>query len=289
MTATARTSARILNGNALAARIRAGLAEEARALTARGAQPGLAVVLVGDDPASHIYVRKKTEACAEAGFRTFDHRLPATTSEDELLGLVATLNADRRVDGILVQVPLPKGIDARRVLLAVDPTKDVDGFHPDNLGRLLMGEPRFIACTPFGIMKLIEEAGLPLAGTDAVVVGRSNTVGKPIAALLIAADATVTVCHSRTRDLAAVVGRADVLVAAAGRAEMIRGAWIKPGAVVIDVGINRLPTGKLVGDVEFAAAAERASAITPVPGGVGPMTVAMLLSNTLLAARNRAR
>jgi methylenetetrahydrofolate dehydrogenase (NADP+) / methenyltetrahydrofolate cyclohydrolase len=286
---TATTSARILDGKALAARIRAGLAEEARALTARGAQPGLAVVLVGDDPASHIYVRKKTEACAEAGFRTFDHRLPATTSEEELLGLVAKLNADRQVDGILVQVPLPKGIDARRVLLAVDPAKDVDGFHPDNLGRLLMGEPRFVACTPFGIMKLIEEAGLPLAGTDAVVVGRSNTVGKPIAALLIAADATVTVCHSRTRDLAAVVGRADVLVAAAGRAEMIRGAWIKPGAVVIDVGINRLPSGKLVGDVEFAAAAERASAITPVPGGVGPMTVAMLLSNTLLSARTRAR
>ncbi len=289
MTATARTSARILDGKALAARIRAGLADEARALTARGAQPGLAVVLVGDDPASHIYVRKKTEACAEAGFRTFDHRLPATTSEDELLALVAALNADRQVDGILIQVPLPKGIDARRVLLAVDPAKDVDGFHPDNLGRLLMGEPRFVACTPFGIMKLIEEAGLPLAGADAVVVGRSNTVGKPIAALLIAADATVTVCHSRTRDLAAVVGRADVLVAAIGRAEMIRGAWIKPGAVVIDVGINRLPSGKLVGDVEFAAAAERASAITPVPGGVGPMTVAMLLSNTLLSARARAR
>ena len=247
------------------------------------------MVLVGDDPASHIYVRKKTEACAEAGFRTFDHRLPATTSEDQLLALVAALNADRQVDGILIQVPLPKGIDARRVLLAVDPAKDVDGFHPDNLGRLLMGEPRFVACTPFGIMKLIEEAGLPLAGADAVVVGRSNTVGKPIAALLIAADATVTVCHSRTRDLAAVVGRADVLVAAVGRAEMIRGAWIKPGAVVIDVGINRLPSGKLVGDVEFAPAAARASAITPVPGGVGPMTVAMLLSNTLLSARARAR
>jgi methylenetetrahydrofolate dehydrogenase (NADP+)/methenyltetrahydrofolate cyclohydrolase len=286
MTATASTSARILDGKALAARIRAGLAEEARALTARGAQPGLAVVLVGDDPASHIYVRKKTEACAEAGFRTFDHRLPATTSEDQLLALVAALNADRQVDGILIQVPLPKGIDARRVLLAVDPAKDVDGFHPDNLGRLLMGEPRFVACTPFGIMKLIEEAGLPLAGADAVVVGRSNTVGKPIAALLIAADATVTVCHSRTRDLAAVVGRADVLVAAVGRAEMIRGAWIKPGAVVIDVGVNRLASGKLTGDVEFDSAKERASAITPVPGGVGPMTICMLLYNTLKAAKN---
>jgi len=281
-------AARILDGKALAARIRAGLADEARALTARGVQPGLAVVLVGDDPASHIYVRNKTKACEEAGFRTFDHRLPATTPEGDLLALVAKLNADPAVDGILVQVPLPPGIDARRVLLAVDPAKDVDGFHPDNLGRLLMGEPRFIACTPFGIMKLIEEAGVPLSGAEAVVVGRSNTVGKPIAALLIAADATVTVCHSRTRDLAAAVGRADVLVAAIGRPEMVRGAWIKPGAVVIDVGINRLPSGKLAGDVEFAVAKERASAITPVPGGVGPMTVAMLLSNTLASARRRA-
>jgi methylenetetrahydrofolate dehydrogenase (NADP+)/methenyltetrahydrofolate cyclohydrolase len=233
-------------------------------------------------------VGKKTEACAEAGFRAFDYRLPAATAEADLLALIAKLNADPAVDGILVQVPLPPGIDARRVLLAVDPAKDVDGFHPDNLGRLLLGEPRFIACTPFGIMKLIEEAGVPLSGAEAVVVGRSNTVGKPIAALLIAADATVTVCHSRTRDLAAAVGRADVLVAAIGRPEMIRGAWIKPGAVVIDVGINRLPTRKLVGDVEFAVAKERASAITPVPGGVGPMTVAMLLSNTLASARRRA-
>jgi methylenetetrahydrofolate dehydrogenase (NADP+)/methenyltetrahydrofolate cyclohydrolase len=277
-------AAKILDGKALAARIRAGLAEEARALTARGVQPGLAVVLVGDDPASHIYVGKKTEACAEAGFRAFDYRLPAATPEADLLALIAKLNADPAVDGILVQVPLPPGIDARRVLLAVDPNKDVDGFHPDNLGRLLMGEPRFVACTPFGIMKLIEEAGVPLSGAEAVVVGRSNTVGKPIAVLLIAADATVTVCHSRTRDLAAAVGRADVLVAAIGRPEMIRGAWIKPGAVVIDVGINRLPTGKLVGDVEFAVAKERASAITPVPGGVGPMTVATLMQNTLEAA-----
>jgi methylenetetrahydrofolate dehydrogenase (NADP+)/methenyltetrahydrofolate cyclohydrolase len=270
-------AAKILDGKALAARIRAGLAEEARALIARGIQPGLAVVLVGDDPASHIYVGKKTEACAEAGFRAFDYRLPANTAEADLLTLITKLNADPAVDGILVQVPLPPGIDERRVLLAVDPAKDVDGFHPDNLG-----------CTPFGIMKLIEEAGVPLSGAEAVVVGRSNTVGKPIAALLIAADATVTICHSRTRDLAAAVGRADVLVAAVGRPEMIRGAWIKPGAVVIDVGINRLPSRKLVGDVEFAAAAERASAITPVPGGVGPMTVAMLLSNTLASARRRA-
>ena len=282
------TSAKILDGKALAARVRAGLATEAARLTGKGVTPGLAVVLVGEDPASQVYVRNKTKACHEAGFRTFDHKLPATTSESDLLALVAKLNDDPEVDGILVQLPLPAGIDARRVLLAVNPRKDVDGFHPDNLGRLLMGKPRFIACTPFGIMKLIEEAGVPLSGAEAVVVGRSNTVGKPIAALLIAADATVTICHSRTRDLAAAVGRADVLVAAVGRPEMIRGAWIKPGAVVIDVGINRLPSRKLVGDVEFAAAAERASAITPVPGGVGPMTVAMLLSNTLASARRRA-
>jgi methylenetetrahydrofolate dehydrogenase (NADP+)/methenyltetrahydrofolate cyclohydrolase len=282
------TTARILDGKALGARIRAGLADGARALAGRGVQPGLAVVLVGEDPASQIYVRSKTKACQEAGFRTFDHILPATTSEAELLALVASLNANRQVDGILVQLPLPAGIDARRVLLTIDPGKDVDGFHPENLGRLLMGEPRFIACTPFGIMKLIEESGVELRGASAVVVGRSNTVGKPMAALLIAADATVTICHSKTRDLGAVVAGADVLVAAIGRAQMIKGAWIKPGATVIDVGTNRLPNGKLVGDVEFAAAAERAAAISPVPGGVGPMTIAMLLSNTLLSARRRA-
>ena len=251
---------KILDGKALAARIRAGLAEEAKDLTARGAQPGLAVVLVGQDPASQVYVNGKTKACREAGFRTFDHYLPATTSEADLLALIAQLNANR----------------------------DVDGFHPDNLGRLLLGEPRFIACTPFGVMKLLEEAGAKLSGANAVIVGRSNIVGKPMAALLIAADATVTVCHSKTRDLADVVGRADVVVAAVGRPEMVRGAWIKPGAVVIDVGMNRMPNGKLLGDVEFAAAAERASAITPVPGGVGPMTIAMLLANTLASARTRA-
>ena len=279
-------AATILDGKALAARIRGGLAAEVATLGQTGARPpGLAVVLVGEDPGSQVYVRHKTKACHEAGFRTFDHHLPDTTSEADLLALVASLNARSEVDGILVQLPLPRGIDARRVLLAVDPAKDVDGFHPENLGRLLMGEPRFIACTPFGIMKLIEESGVALAGAEAVVVGRSNIVGKPMAALLIAADATVTVCHSRTRDLPASIGRADVLVAAVGRPEMIRGEWIKPGAVVIDVGMNRLPSGKLVGDVDFASAAARASAITPVPGGVGPMTIAMLLSNTLNSAK----
>jgi methylenetetrahydrofolate dehydrogenase (NADP+) / methenyltetrahydrofolate cyclohydrolase len=281
-------SAVILDGKALAARIRGELTEEVRRLRDRGVEPGLAVVLVGEDPASQIYVRNKTAACAQAGIRTFDHRLPATTSEGQLLALVATLNADPSVDGILIQLPLPSGLDARRILPAVDPRKDVDGIHPENVGRLLMGVPRFVACTPFGVMKLVAEAGLPLAGANAVVVGRSNMVGKPMAALLLAADATVTVCHSKTRDLAAIVGRADLVVAAVGRAEMVRGDWIKPGAVVIDVGINRRADGKLLGDVEFAAASARASAITPVPGGVGPMTIAMLLANTVTAAQTRA-
>ena len=281
-------SATVLDGKALAVRIRGELKLETERLAAEGITPGLAVVLVGDDPASQIYVRSKTAACAQAGIMTFDHRLPAATSDGELLGLVASLNTDPRVDGILIQLPLPAGIDARRVLFAVDPRKDVDGIHPENVGRLLMGEPRFVACTPFGVMKLIEEAQLPLAGAQAVVVGRSNMVGKPMAALLLAADATVTVCHSKTRDLAATVGRADLLVAAVGRPEMIRGDWVKPGAVVIDVGINRTAEGKLLGDVEFAAAAARAGAITPVPGGVGPMTIAMLLANTVTAAKMRA-
>jgi methylenetetrahydrofolate dehydrogenase (NADP+)/methenyltetrahydrofolate cyclohydrolase len=280
--------AKILDGRALATRIRAELAEEVGRLADRGVEPGLAVVLVGEDLASQIYVRNKTAACAQAGIRTFDHRLPATISQGALLALVATLNADPIVDGILIQLPLPAGLDPGQVLPAVDPRKDVDGIHPDNVGRLLMGEPRFIACTPFGIMKLIAEAGLALAGANAVVVGRSNMVGKPMAALLLAADATVTVCHSKTRDLAAVVAGAELVVAAVGRPEMIRGAWIKPGAVVIDVGINRGADGKLLGDVEFAAAASRASAITPVPGGVGPMTIAMLLTNTVAAAQRRA-
>jgi methylenetetrahydrofolate dehydrogenase (NADP+)/methenyltetrahydrofolate cyclohydrolase len=280
-------AAKILDGKALAARIRAGLAEEAKALAARGVQPGLAVVLVGEDPASQIYVRNKTKACAEAGFRTFDHKLPADTSEAALLELVRALNADRNVDGILVQLPLPKQIDANKVLLAISPAKDVDGFHPDNLGRLLIGKPRFIACTPYGIIKLIEEAGVSMVGANAVVLGRSNIVGKPVAVLLTARDATVTVCHSKTRDLPAVVRAADIVVAAIGKAEFVRGDWIKPGATVIDVGTNRLESGKQVGDVEFAAAAERAGAITPVPGGVGPMTITMLMANTLESAKQR--
>ena len=281
-------AAKIIDGKALAARLRGAMADEVKQLVARSVRPGLAVVLVGDDPASQIYVRNKTKALAEAGFACFDHHLPADTAEEKLLRLVADLNADRAVDGILVQLPLPKHIDSKRVLLAIDPAKDVDGFHPENLGRLLIGEPRFVACTPYGIMKLIEEAGTTIRGANAVVVGRSNIVGKPVAVLLTNADATVTVCHSKTRDLPAVIGGADILVAAIGRPEMIRGSWIKPGATVIDVGTNRLSSGKLVGDVEFAAAVERAGAITPVPGGVGPMTITMLLANTLESARRRA-
>jgi methylenetetrahydrofolate dehydrogenase (NADP+) / methenyltetrahydrofolate cyclohydrolase len=280
-------AAKIIDGKAVAQRIRSAIAEETRRLAGSGVQPGLAVVLVGQDPASQVYVRNKTRACAEVGFRTFDHHLPAETSESDLHQLVRRLNADPAVDGILVQLPLPAHVDSRRLLLAIDPAKDVDGFHPDNLGRLMIGEPRFVACTPSGVMKLLAEAGTPLAGARAVVVGRSNIVGKPMALLLQAADATVTTCHSRTRDLAAEVSRADVLVAALGRPEAIQGAWIKEGATVIDVGTNRGADGKLVGDVQFAAAAERAAAITPVPGGVGPMTIAMLLDNTLISARTR--
>jgi len=282
-------SAEIIDGKALAATIRAGLGVEIAGLRAAGRlQPGLAVVLAGEDPASRIYVRNKTAACAEVGIRTFDHRLAADVSETELLALIAALNQDPEVDGILVQLPLPPGIDARRVLLAVDPRKDVDGFHPQNLGKLLMGEPDLVACTPLGVMRLLEHAGTPLDGADAIVVGRSNIVGKPMAALLLSANATVTVAHSRTHDLPARVRQADVVIAAAGRPELIRGDWIKEGATVIDVGTNRTPAGKLLGDVAFAEAVGRARAITPVPGGVGPMTIAMLLSNTLLAARRRA-
>ncbi len=281
-------AAKIIDGKALAARLRAAMADEAKQLTADGVRPGLAVVLVGEDPASQIYVRNKTKALAEAGFACFDYHLSADAGEDRLLGLIRDLNGDRAVDGILVQLPLPKSIDSKRVLLAIDPAKDVDGFHPENLGRLLIGEPRFTACTPYGIMKLIEEAGTTVRGATAVVAGRSNIVGKPVAVLLTNADATVTICHSKTKDLAAVISTADILVAAIGRPEMIRGAWIKPGATVIDVGTNRLATGKLVGDVEFGAAVERAGAITPVPGGVGPMTITMLLANTLDSARHRA-
>ena len=277
-----------INGKEIAAKVRAEVAATVAARVAAGKRaPGLAVVLVGADPASQIYVRNKSKACREAGLVAFDHHLPVETTEHALLALIAQLNSDDNVDGILVQLPLPKHIDSERVLLAISPDKDVDGFHPDNVGRLWTGRPRFVPCTPLGVMRLLAEAGCAPAGKDAVVVGRSNIVGRPMAALLINASATVTVAHSKSADLAGIVGRAEILVAAVGKAELIRGAWIKPGAVVIDVGMNRGAAKNLCGDVEFAAAAERASAITPVPGGVGPMTIACLLANTLQASTQR--
>ncbi|HEX8842203.1 MAG TPA: bifunctional methylenetetrahydrofolate dehydrogenase/methenyltetrahydrofolate cyclohydrolase FolD, partial [Sphingomicrobium sp.] len=246
----------------------------------------------GEDPASAVYVRSKNRATAEAGMVSFAHNLPDTTSEDELLQLVTDLNADERVDGILVQLPLPRQINATRVIETIEPGKDVDGFHPMNAGRLAIGLPSLVPCTPYGCLYLLKQELGSIAGFNAVVVGRSNIVGKPMAQLLIAESATVTIAHSKTRDLPEVVRRADVVIAAVGRAEMVRGDWIKPGATVIDVGINRLPTddgkGRLVGDVAFDEAAEVAGAITPVPGGVGPMTIAMLMRNTLVAAHRRA-
>ena len=256
-----------------------------------GRPPGLATVLVGEDPASAVYVRSKNRATAELGMAGFAHNLPETTSEEELLQLVADLNADDRVDGILVQLPLPKQINSTRVIESIDPDKDVDGFHPMNAGRLASGLPALAPCTPYGCLYLLKQELGDLTGLEAVVIGRSNIVGKPMAQLLLGQNATVTVAHSRTRGLPAVARRADILVAAVGRAEMVRGDWIKPGATVVDVGINRIPTGdgkgRLVGDVAYDEAAEVAAAITPVPGGVGPMTIAMLMRNTLVAAWRR--
>jgi methylenetetrahydrofolate dehydrogenase (NADP+)/methenyltetrahydrofolate cyclohydrolase len=277
-------TARIIDGKAIAAALRAEVAATVAALPFR---PGLAVVLVGDDPASAVYVRNKDRAAAAVGIDARTIRLPAVTPEAELLRVVAELNADPRVDGILVQLPLPPQIRARVVLEMVDPEKDVDGFHPLNVGRLAEGRPALVPCTPRGVMRLLEAAHVALSGARAVVLGRSSIVGRPVASLLLAANATVTVAHSRTRDLRAECQRAEVLVAAVGRPEMVRGDWIAPGAVVIDVGINRTANGRLVGDVAFAEAALVASAITPVPGGVGPMTIACLLENTVLAAKAR--
>ncbi len=281
-------AARIIDGKAIAARVRAEVAEGVKEVVARaGMPPGLAAVRVGEDPASVIYVRNKIKACKEAGLESFEHALPERTSQEDLLGLVSRLNADRRVHGILVQLPLPKHIDADRVIDLVAPEKDVDGFGPRNVAALTMGRPGLRPCTPAGCIRLLDEAETTLQGARALVVGRSLIVGKPMSLLLLERHATVTIAHSRTQDLAAEVARADVVVAAIGRAELIKGSWIKPGATVIDVGMNRLPDGKLKGDVEFAAAAERARAITPVPGGVGPMTIAYLLTNTLAAARSQ--
>ena len=286
-------TARRIDGKAAAAAIRGQVAGHVQEFVARvGRPPGLATVLVGEDPASAVYVRSKNRATAEAGMAGFAHNLPDTTSEAELLQLVTDLNADERVDGILVQLPLPAHIDAQRVIETIDPGKDVDGFHPINAGRLATGLPALVPCTPYGCLHLLKAELGSLTGLDAVVIGRSNIVGKPMAQLLIAESATVTVAHSKTRDLPGVVRRADIVVAAVGRPEMVRGDWIKPGATVIDVGINRIPTedgkGRLVGDVAYDEAAAVAGAITPVPGGVGPMTIAMLMRNTLVAAHRRA-
>ncbi len=273
-----------IDGKAVAAAVRGEVRVRVGRLADRGTTVGLATVLVGDDPPSQVYVGTKQKACAEVGIRSFGHRLPATTTQAELVGLVRELGTDPSVHGILVQLPLPKGLDADAIIEAVPPGKDVDGLHPVNQGRLMAGVPGLRSCTPLGVMRLLDEVGAELKGARAVVVGRSVLVGKPLALLLLERHATVTLCHSRTRDLGAEVARANVVVAAAGQPGLVRGEWIAPGAVVIDVGTNRTPAGKLCGDVEFAVARERARAITPVPGGVGPMTVAMLLANTVTAA-----
>ena len=277
----------VIDGKAVAARVRAEVATAANALRGRGVAPTLAVVLVGDDPASAVYVRSKAKAAREANVDVRDHKLPATTTQAELMALVQTLDDDPIVDGILVQMPLPKGLDADAVIRAIDPAKDVDGLHPQSLGSLAQGKPTFVPCTPKGCMRLLREVNATVEGARAVVLGRSVLVGKPVALLLQNANATVTMCHSKTVDLASEVRRADIVVAAIGRAELVRGDWIADGAIVLDVGINRMPDGKLVGDVEYAAAAQRARAITPVPGGVGPMTIACLLENTVEAAKRR--
>ncbi len=277
----------IIDGKEIAARMRHEIAEDAARLKSGGTTPGLAVVLVGEDPASRVYVSMKEKACAEAGIFSDEHKLPAQTSQADLLALIERLNRDERIDGILVQLPLPDHIDESKVLEAISPHKDVDGFHPYNVGRLVTGNPLFQPCTPYGVMKMLEYTGIDLSGKEVVVVGRSNIVGKPVALMCLAKHATVTLCHSRTRDLPQVVGRADVLIAAVGRAEMIRGEWLKEGSVVIDVGVNRVGEKKLVGDVDFEGAKGRASAITPVPGGVGPMTITMLLYNTVESAKRR--
>ena len=283
--------ARIIDGKAIAAQLRQRVAEAVAELRSRhGIAPGLAAVLVGEDAASQVYVRSKTRACEAARIASFVHRLPADCGTGAVLDLVRGLNADDRVDGILVQLPLPSGIDRHAVIAAIDPAKDVDGFHPVNVGRLWSGEPGLVPCTPQGCLVLLRTVHPDLSGMNAVVLGRSPIVGRPVAALLVAADCTVTIVHSKTRDAAAICREADILIAAMGRAHLIRPGWIKPGATVIDVGINRVNDGsgvRLVGDVDFAEVREMAGALTPVPGGVGPMTIACLLRNTVVAATSR--
>ena len=278
----------ISDGVSIARERREGLARRVAALARIDVRPGVCVIRVGDDPASKIYVRNKIRACAEAGICSENVELPGTAAESTLLERIRTLNNDPRIHGVLVQLPLPRGISAERVLEAVAPTKDVDGFHPSNMGLLAAGRPRFVPCTPLGVMKILEHEGIDVEGQHAVVVGRSNIVGKPMALLLVQEGATVTICNSRTRDLGAMTRQADVLVVAAGKPGLVAGGMIKPGATIIDVGINRLPDGKLAGDVDFRAMIGTASRITPVPGGVGPMTIAMLLENTVAAAEAAA-
>lgn len=276
-------AATIIDGKAISAKRRALIAERVTGLKARGINPGLAVVIVGEDPASQVYVRNKVLACEETGVFSEKIDMPTETTQAELLAVVEELNARDDINGILVQFPLPGHLDEDAVIEAIRPDKDVDGFHPESIGRLVVGKDTFVSCTPAGVMVLLEESGIDLTGKHVVVVGRSNNVGKPVGLLALAQNATVTFCHSRTVDLPAHVGSADVVIVAVGRPEMVKGDWLKDGAVVIDVGINRLEDGRLVGDVEFESASLRASAITPVPGGVGPMTIAMLLENTLAA------
>jgi methylenetetrahydrofolate dehydrogenase (NADP+)/methenyltetrahydrofolate cyclohydrolase len=280
-------SARLIDGNALSARIRARLAVRARVLADAGAQPCLAVILVGENPASAVYVRNKVKACESAGMRSLKFDYAAGVPAAAVFDRIAELNRDDSVHGILVQLPLPPQFDAEVVLESISPEKDVDGFHALNTGRLVQGRPGFVPCTPLGVMQMLKSEEVTLRGAEAVIVGRSNIVGKPMAMLLMQADATVTVCHSKTRDLAGHCRRADILVAAIGRPRFVTGEMVKPGAVVIDVGINRLPDGKLCGDVDFDTAREMASLITPVPGGVGPMTITMLLANTIESAARR--
>jgi methylenetetrahydrofolate dehydrogenase (NADP+) / methenyltetrahydrofolate cyclohydrolase len=280
-------TATLIDGTAIAARCRAESAQAAAACLAAGRRPGLAVIQVGDSAASRIYVRNKIRACEEAGFHSVSDALPEATTEQQLLDRIDALNADPAVDGILVQLPLPPHIDSRKVIEAIDPEKDVDGFHLVNAGALMTGSPRLVPCTPLGVMRLLEHTGIALRSTRAVVVGASNLVGKPLFHLLLQAGATVTICNSKTVDIPSHTGQADVLVVAVGRPDMITGDMIKPGAVVVDVGINRRQDGSLCGDVEFTSASERAGWITPVPGGVGPMTIAMLLENTVRIAQRR--
>jgi methylenetetrahydrofolate dehydrogenase (NADP+)/methenyltetrahydrofolate cyclohydrolase len=281
----------LIDGKATAAAVRNELRETVEKLAENGVRPGLAVALVGEDPASAVYVGGKIKACKEIGIRSIEARLAAETTTAELLALIDDWNADDTIDGILVQLPLPRGIDTQAVVERISPAKDVDGFGADNLGRLAQGKPRLVACTPLGVMELLQRWGAPLgwkpAGKRAVVIGRSITVGRPMALLLLGADATVTICHSKTPDLASVVRQGEIVVAAAGQRHLVKGDWIAQGAVVIDVGIHRGEDGKLTGDVEFAEASKRARAITPVPGGVGPMTIAMLMANTVTACRQR--